>query len=822
MCRGEIPLDRGWEWSIGTWHPVPVPDAWQHYPGGWNHRGSARYRIELPPAGDRPRWLRFDGVQYRCRIRYLGKVIGRHEGGWDPFWIPLPAGDPGGLLEVDVESIGPRLPLEETTSGFLPDCGLLPCGLWRGVTLVETGAAVVENVLLRWVPSRRTLKLKPLGAAPVRAALFDAKGEEVARTETLELNVPSPRLWHPEDPYRYTLRVTARDEEGRPDLWEKKVGLRHVKVNRNRIELNGEPLMLRGALHWGYDPETIVPLADEARLRREMEILQRSGFNLVKHCLYVPDDRYFELGDELGMLQWLELPMWLPSGSEAFARRVTREYSRITAAFQHHPSLVIYSLGCELNDRVKPSLLKKLHTRVKRRAPGALLCDNSGTGACYGGHETGLSDFLDVHFYAEPVHLDALVERFATAKPLVFGEFCDCDVFRNLKKIRGGLDQRACWWLEKDPRINPLVRGTRVQPEPGCLFQEERLAGCGLGGQEERIEKASLRHAAAHRKLTIETVRSHTATAGYVVTGMRDTPISTSGLFNDLHEPRFEMQEINGAEILLLRPPPRRAWIRGGDRTAGYDLFHHPSGGLFQARVPGGRVCWTLGGDSGFCEDEDLRIPLPVVERSTTLTLALTRDGLKNRWPLFIHPPSSLQAVHLHDPHGELSLFTGLEGGEDAAVWVTSDLDEAVKRHLDAGGHAILVQAGFRPLQARGLPFWREACHLVGDHPLGRRFPFSDGGGEELLALTTDRFFAAAGQFRPVLSRLDMRDFTLTHSLVEIERYPGRLLATTLSLAGGPGRLPSGLKNNRAGAALLSAMIGALEDCADIPGGYSS
>lgn len=828
MSRIEVPLDRGWAWSAGPgpWHPVSVPDAWQRYPGGWNHRGSARYRIELPPAGTLPRWLRFDGIQYRCRIHYLGREIGRHEGGWDPFWVPLPADDPGGLLELLVESIGPRLPVEETTAGFLPDCGILPAGIWKGVTLVETASTVVENVLLRWVPSRCTLKIKPLGATQVRAELFDPEGGEVARTDTLELIVPSPRLWHPEDPCLYTLRVLAEDEEGRTDLWEKKIGLRHLAVRRNRIELNGEPIVLRGALHWGYDPLTIAPPGDEEKLRSEMEALRTSGFNLVKHCLYVPHDRYFELGDQMGMLQWLELPMWLPSASSAFARRVTREYPRITAAFQHHPSLVVYSLGCELNDRIKPSLLKKLHSQVKRRAPNALLCDNSGTGDCYGGEETGLSDFLDVHFYAEPVHLDALVERFSTEKPMVFGEFCDIDVFRDLKKIRAGLDERACWWLKRDPEINPLSNGTRVQAEPGCLFQEERLARAGYTGHEERIEKASLFHAMAHRKLTLEAVRSHAATAGYVVTGLRDTPISTSGLFNDLHALRFDAQafrEINSEEILLLLPPPRRAWIRGGDRTAGHDLFHHEGGSLFQARVnAGGEVRWSLGGDSGISEKGDLTIPLPKVDRSTTLTLTLSREGMKNHWPLFIYPPFSLRPMHLHDPHGELYLFTGLEGGAEAMVWVTSDLDDATVRHLEAGRHAILVQAGFRPLPAVGLPFWREACHLKGDHPLAGRFPFRDGGGEELLALTTDRFLKTAADFRPVLSRLDMRDFTVTHGLVEVERYPGRLLATTLNLAGGPGRLPRSLKRNRAGAALLSAMFRELEDCADVPGGYSS
>lgn len=133
---------------------------------------------------------------------------------------------------------------------------------------------------------------------------------------------------------------------------------------------------------------------------QEVQCLQGPGFNLVKHCLYIPQDTYLTVGDELGMVQWLEMPMWLPSGSKAFCRRAFREFPRIAAALQHHPSLTLYSLGCELDYRVEARFLGRLYRNVRKRIPNALLCDNSVSGDCYGWPETGLSSFSDYHFYA--------------------------------------------------------------------------------------------------------------------------------------------------------------------------------------------------------------------------------------------------------------------------------------------------------------------------------------------------------------------------------------------------------------------------------------
>ncbi|MHC4944495.1 MAG: glycoside hydrolase family 2 TIM barrel-domain containing protein [Planctomycetota bacterium] len=876
MSRNETRLTQGWQWRpegqggepLHAWQSVEIPAAWQRYPRGWNHRGLARYRFELPEPSDphARRWLLFKGVQYDSTLFLDGRRIGRHEGGWDPFFVPLPESSKQGRLEVLVESIGPFLPNEEALAGFLPDCGILPCGIWKEVRIIEAGNSVVEGVRNRWMPSRNTLRIEPQFRragkhmhATWGIELFDPLGDHVASakatgaSKSLSLFITRPRLWSLEDPSLYTLRIHVQDEAGRVDRSETGIGLRTLAARNGRVLLNGKPVMLRGVLHWGYDPERIAPSGDEAALRREIESLKTHGFNMVKHCLYVPDDEYFRLGDRLGMLQWLELPMWLPSVSPAFQKRALREVPRIVAAHGHHPSLAVFSLGCELGDRADPGFLNRLFRSVKRRAPDSICCDNSGSGECYGGPETDLSDFHDYHFYAEPGRLPALMDRFGHAfkskKPWIFGEFCDSDAIRDLGKVKKTLNEEACWWLSKKPEKNPLARGSRVIEIPGCLYQEARLEEAGLGREMKRLEKSSKRHSMAHRKLTLETVRGYPLPAGYVITGIRDTAVSTSGIIDDLGRPRFdesEFRKINSDTLLMVRGAPRRAWVRGGDRASLLDLHHQVGGERLLCRIAVSHfseqlpapadLTWKLLGKDGTEKAAgilpvkkklsrglhllgEISLDLPETKHVMACTLSLSwpfdSEGSENAWPIWVHPAQDLnriEEIHLHDPGEGLDTWHGLSAGPEARVWVTCNVDADVIEHLEEGGGLILVQSGSHPMPSMGAPFWREAMHLKEDHPLARNFPFQDGGGLETAALATDRFFTGSLEgtpfkdVKPILTRLDMRTFSRSYSLVELEGYPGTCIATTLRPAGGAGAQPLGLKNNVGGRALLAAV----------------
>src|SRR5206468_2069663 len=162
-------------------------------------------------------------------------------------------------------------------------------------------------------------------------------------------------------------------------------GLRSLCAEGTTLLLNERPIYPRMAFSWGWYPDALHSNPGPERVREEFERLRRLGYNGVKLCLWFPPQYYFDLADELGMLLWVELPMWLPNPTEFFRRQTPIEYERLVRLAHNHPAVILYSLGCELNRVVGADILGPLFALVKALAADALVRDNSGSGEAYGG-----------------------------------------------------------------------------------------------------------------------------------------------------------------------------------------------------------------------------------------------------------------------------------------------------------------------------------------------------------------------------------------------------------------------------------------------------
>ncbi len=336
------------------------------------------------------------------------------------------------------------------------------------------GAASIRlqmpNAAAHEVARPMLLRLSAGGKTVHKAAAQFEQGRGAAASATIP--VAGLRLWSPEDPFLYDLEVAAGDETSH---W--RIGFREVRADGEMILLNGEPVYLRGALHWGYYPSTIIPRPSREAIRQELSGLREMGFNTVKHCLWVPREEYFSLCDEMGFFTWLELPLWLPRVTPLLEQRMEREYPRILGQAAHHPSLVIASLGCELGADVNAATLERLYRLAREVTGGVLVRDNSGSGECYGGLATDFADFSDYHFYADLQNLEPLLETFTprwkTVRPWLFGEYADADTWRVI-------GENGPWWSSNNPDMNPM---SAVKPDFRLPLQKERLLAPGVRGR---------------------------------------------------------------------------------------------------------------------------------------------------------------------------------------------------------------------------------------------------------------------------------------------------------------------------------------------------
>ncbi|SNS73832.1 Glycosyl hydrolases family 2 [Asanoa hainanensis] len=866
-------LVTGWECRlVGTdeWRAVPVPGSWEQAGIPLDHPGPVEYRATIvAPAGERIR-LRFGAVSYACEVLVDGRSAGRHVGMWDSFDVDITGlvtpGRPAALLVraekpasltggPDAPPVPGTYPARETLAGFLPYVwGHSHGGVWQPVELVVSGACALGSVdVAGTAEGSLTVAAELLAPGSFSVEVHDPDGKPVASGHRdgggpLSLTIPDPRPWSPDDPALYAVTLRTSDDDSRTVH----TGLRTFGADGSLLRLNGDPVFPRMILSWGWYPDRLHPDPGPDQVRADLLELRRLGFNGVKLCLWFPPDYYFALADELGMLLWVELPMWLPHPTPHFRSQLFAEAERLVRAAANHPSVVLLTLGCELSAAVGADVLGPLYDLVKRLAPGTLVRDNSGSGEAYGGLLDEFADFDDHHFYCEPAYfrstLDHFAPRWRTPRPWLFGEFCDLDTFRDLRRF----DADRPWWTSADPAVNP--QGARWQYDVPA--HEETLRGNGFWDRGEELERVSAKQAVLHRKVTLEAVRSRADTSGYVITGERDTPISTAGLWDDLGELKVapaEFAQFNADLVVSLDWDRRRAWVAGGDRPAPWDtwcyvagarvrphlvLAHHGRrGGVAEARwrvdlVDGAAVgSGRLAGSAAAGSITGLGIAefvAPSVDRPRRAVLRVEVDcagqHTVNTWSFWFLPDngwSGAGPVAVVDPAGRLADLsavapTVVPADTPDAVLLATDWTEPVRRHVRVGGNAVLLvdaACANPPLPVAEMPFWREAVKVIEPHEAWGDFPHDGWTDLQFAGLAPDLALSAASLplgARPLLRRVDTRTGVLHDYAVEVPHGAGRLVVTTLRFDGSRGDQPLGLRRNTGAAYLLGQWVSAL------------
>lgn len=813
--------------------------------------------------------LCFGAVSYYCDVFLNGVQIGSHEGMWDRFYIdPTPAIRPGeNLLEVVVTKPGyhdtDAFPLRQVLTGFLPDVICTFGGLWEKPALLGAPAFFVQNYFARGnaqggCDAEVQLWAAETGEYRLQGRLLDSEGREVAEISSpaatlqpgchclrAECSIENPRLWSLDDPALYSLEITVLGP-GQAETLGKAFGFRDIGSQGSTILLNNRPVYPRGVLHWGYYDEIIIPRPSREAIREEILRCKAHGFNMIKHCLYIPSEEYFELADELGMLLWIELPLWLPDPTPQLEQRIRREYPAIVKQISGHPSVVVMSLGCELNDAVDTGILEEMYHLVKQES-GALVRDNSGSGECYGGHTVDFADFFDYHFYGELQNMENLMEVFTPGwrnrRPWMYGEFCDSDTLRDLERLRKSRGVDTLWWEQDNHTTNPI---SLLKPDFYAGRHDECMEKAGIRQEFDSLLPLSLQHSLLHRKVTLEQTRAFPEISGYMITSIRDVPIATSGIFDDNMKEKFnpaQFAAFNGDVALLPAFDLGRVWI-GADRVASRERYNYVGGTEFglhvllsnysAAPVEGAQFSWQLVDSEGLVKTEGaetvhschpcgsveeiyyLVFPLPEVEhpQSFSLKVTLTWPGgrVGNEWPLFLYPEQQPeeQAPLVYDP---CNLFAGLEsifpkveyltdGDEEqlnpGRVVFTSLWTPSLQKFAKNGGRVLCVQRGKGPLPTRPMPFWREGMLRPCPHPVLEHC--ADGTPQQDLryfSLATDSALDEAemqamgfASKAPILLRYDCRLWERHSYLGEFTFGEGRVIATTLRLEGGMGKQP--------------------------------
>ncbi len=413
QIRKEITLADGWQFSHDkqTWEKVSVPHDWAiagPFDKKWDLQkvaieqngeteateksgrsgalpwiGEGHYKRTLTiPEGYEHAELLFDGAMAEPTVYVNGQKAGYWAYGYNTFRVDITPfvkkGD--NLLEVDLKNV-------EESSRWYPGAGI-----YRPVKLIlnKTKARIDD-----WGITTRTelhskmekgkditklvveVPLKDGIGLPVILKLYTPDGKRITicpapmlKSSNIAVGtfyIPDAKLWTPETPYLYKLKITLCDGKSAPNVYDdfgkaidKKtinVGLRTVKVSREHgFQLNGVTRKLKGVcLHHDLGP--LGAAINKSALIRQIKMMKAMGCDAIRTSHNMPSQMQMDICDSLGMMVMAEsFDMWhYPKCKNGYARFfrdwAEKDIKNLVVANRNHPSIVMWSIGNEIPEQ---------------------------------------------------------------------------------------------------------------------------------------------------------------------------------------------------------------------------------------------------------------------------------------------------------------------------------------------------------------------------------------------------------------------------------------------------------------------------------------
>ncbi len=387
--------------------------------------------------------LNFGAVDWDATVFVNNKQVGRHKGGYDSFSFDITdALNENGMQEIVVSVWDPS------------DKGLQPrgkqvaephgiwytsvTGIWQTVWIEPVNNAYIESIKI--VPdideNKVTVTANCINSESCTVTVqakdwFFPKGKATGKAgEKLVFSINNAKLWSPDSPFLYDLKVILKDSRGKTvDRVDSYFGMRKSALIRDdkgvlRLGLNNKPLFQYGPLDQGWWPDGLYTAPTDEALRYDVEITKQLGFNMLRKHVKVEPARFYYWCDKLGILVWQDMPNtssgpgWnrginvigsdMDRDAESSDQFFT-ELSEIISEFGNHPSIVMWVPFNESWGQFKTSDTVDLIRQLDPSRP-----INSASGGNY----LNVGDVLDVHSYPNP-----MFPRLDDKMAVVCGEF---------------------------------------------------------------------------------------------------------------------------------------------------------------------------------------------------------------------------------------------------------------------------------------------------------------------------------------------------------------------------------------------------------------
>lgn len=405
--------------------------------------------IAIPAAKkDQQTVLHFGAVDWRCTIYVNGQQAATHEGGFDPFSVDITS-----FLKKSKEQEIAVSVWDPSDEGPQPRGKQVkrPNGIWYTPV---TG--IWQTVWLETVPkthiaaTKQTPDIdnKTISVATnvanaqngdlVKVTILDGTTKlneySIAAGQPVKAVIDNPKLWTPESPFLYSLKVQVVRSGKVVDEADSYFAMRKVSMAPDangiqRMLLNNRFVFQYGPLDQGWWPDGLYTAPTDEALKFDIVQTKEMGFNMIRKHVKVEPARWYYHCDQLGMLVWQDMPSgdlgarWEPRPAiegigydmerSAASEKIYRtEWQAIMESLHNFPSIIVWVPFNEAWGQFK----------TKEIVDWTIQLDSSRlVNTASGGNFHAAGHIIDLHNYPQPAMPSAAI--YGNKYVIVLGEF---------------------------------------------------------------------------------------------------------------------------------------------------------------------------------------------------------------------------------------------------------------------------------------------------------------------------------------------------------------------------------------------------------------
>lgn len=384
--------------------------------------------------------LNFEAVDWSADVSVNGIQIGGHTGAYTHFSFDVtpylvkgsntlevkvadatdnnfqPRGkqvrNPSGIWYTPVSGIWQSVWLEPVEKAHIVD--------YYPVSNIHTGSIDV-NVTTAGTQEGDIVSVSLIDGGVGYSTETGADGKIIAEAKTVPggtatLNVPDAKLWSPDSPYLYGLRISVFRGGKKIDSVKGYTAMRETAVySKNHgtrfLGLNGEPMFQFGPLDQGWWPDGLYTAPTDEALKFDIQKTKDLGFNMIRKHIKVEPSRWFYYCDQIGMVVWQDMPSFGDNSrnrwgqyyydegtdfpaTEAAKANFYKEWSEIIEQTKKYQCIVVW---VPFNEAWSQFDTKEVCEFTRKLDSSRLINQASG-----GNWTKGAGDIIDNHHYPYP------------------------------------------------------------------------------------------------------------------------------------------------------------------------------------------------------------------------------------------------------------------------------------------------------------------------------------------------------------------------------------------------------------------------------------